>query len=1588
MRRIFLMLAVLPLLLGVATVAGGQEVTLERFLAPGPDYSPVPIWWWSGDSITKAGITTQLERMQAGKIYNVIILNLAPSGPLFGSQPDDPPFLSEEWWALFAHAVRECERLGMRLWFYDQLGFSGAGLQARLVRETPAFRGVQLRRIVQDVAGPATVTLETPPAGTALAAFTARHAARQAAAAPAHWIAAPGVGEGESTSYFRRSFHLLRVPAAVHVNITADNGYRLFVNGEKVGEDVRYEEAGWQQAERYDIAPYLRPGKNVFAVELINLGGPGGLLMEVMRGDGALLMSDAAFRVAGEAAEGWMAPAFDDTAWPAAEMLGAAPLAPWHGVTGLESVLTHPLGTPIEAVTEVSSQIAGGSLTLQVPEGQHRAMLFYTEPGGFDYHNPEAGAALIDIVHGEMARRFGGYMGSVIAGSFQDEFPAQPHFSVGMPAVFQERMGYDLVKRLPALYDDVTDAFGDGGPGTVQVRCDANDIAALLSEEGFFIPLHQWHEERGLLCGYDQTVRNADPIRGEQYYVDYFKTQRHYSVPGQDMDGHAKPHQSIADLYERPRVWMEAFHSSGWGQTIEETAVLLHPWVAQGTTLFNPHAVYYSIHGSYWEWAPPDTGWRQPYFAHYGEFSDYVARLSYLLSSGSHAVRVALVHPANTVHAHTGFNTAGPAVQAAHGAYWAVQEGLMARGIDYIIIDEDSIARGVVAEGKLSVGSVTLDTFVMPGTRVIDSTTATQLNALLDTGGTVVMVGAQPEVLADATRAVEAVPALDALKAKALAVTDAAVAVDAIAERVLPVVAEGLPALERRDGDRRFFFVLSDTGTRADGHARYAINDRELWTTPAAKGETMTITLPGDGLPEIWNAVDGSVRIASSYQRTGNETLVQVDLSATPAPILALRPANAENPLRIESDLEITSLSRDGDALDIKGLAPKPKNGEAAPGGYNVRVAFADAVFEGQVTARQEFRFEVNGPFACLLEQTLDNSDGSFDWPPYEGAPPVESRAFQYQVESEGADTTEWTRAAFDDSAWERVLASFGPRAEWTGPVALPEGATLGQLETAPEAADAVWQPAVYSLRLGINEDPVFASALGGKGRIPEEFIDLGTVPPGEVYLVKAVVIVPEMAAGEGLAAVLRVGGAAHKRAFLNGAPVALAGEASAYAQEGTVSLAAGANTLTLAVAKPQGGRLRLYYQFLPPGESASTPEWIWSREASPSARTRFTSTLTLPEDAQIEEAGMVAALGDLHQIDINGVRIADQGNFDAYFMSRAEFYDIASALKPGENTLSVVARDTGHPTGLLLDGLVTLASGEKLPFMSGPAWMAVPDDIEGAAASPVHVLAGPAQGYMGDPAMLRLWARPHPLPHAGWLGGQPPPKAPISQLTFARGADAPPPAWYRFRLPPGATGMQIRLAPGARATLHLGTFNIPLRPYDDRWVASLPMPEAEHRVAALRIESVPGYEAGAAILAPVTFDVGEGIIPLGSWDELGLPHYAGGLVYETQVYADAMGAAKWTLDLGRVRGTVALEINGEPVGVRLWHPYTWDVTNALIAGDNAITLKVYNTLGPHFGEGHPSQHVYKGHTKSGIFGPITLTRQGEYQTRLVKTGS
>lgn len=142
---------------------------LDRFREPDPRFSPAPIWWWSGEKLEIERLRTQLDLLSAMGIHNVVVMNLAPSGVLFGCDPDEPAFLSEPWWHIFGQVCDHAASIGTFIWFYDQIGFSGANYQADLVAQHPQFCAERLKST--SVEGVGDLTINCPGGATPMAAY-------------------------------------------------------------------------------------------------------------------------------------------------------------------------------------------------------------------------------------------------------------------------------------------------------------------------------------------------------------------------------------------------------------------------------------------------------------------------------------------------------------------------------------------------------------------------------------------------------------------------------------------------------------------------------------------------------------------------------------------------------------------------------------------------------------------------------------------------------------------------------------------------------------------------------------------------------------------------------------------------------------------------------------------------------------------------------------------------------------------------------------------------------------------------------------------------------------------------------------------------------------------------------------------------------------------------------------------------------------------------------------------------------------------------------------------------------------------------
>ncbi|MCY0898636.1 MAG: hypothetical protein OWU33_06800 [Firmicutes bacterium] len=1230
-------------------------------------YGPVPLWWWDAEEVTPERIRWQMEKLRRGGIRNLCVINLAPSGPNAGSAGSAPGFYTEAWWDCWEAAVRTGERLEMFLWYYDQIGFSGANFPAQIVMEYPEYRG----------------------------------------------------------------YHLVR----------------------------------WRSGESGPCPVWLQDGEWSYGIQR----------------------------------------------------------------------------------------------------------------SGFDWLNPRAAEVLLDRIHGEMERRMGPWLGRVIAGSFQDELPPLPTWSDQLLERYRARYGDDLTSKIHELFP-----HPDGTPMTSKVRRQVYTLLGEMAEEAFFRPLGEWHARHHMIVGCDQAGpgREVDPYGAQRLYLDYPRTHRWFQAPGNDPDGEIKMHASIAHQSHAPRVWLEAFHSSGWGGTLEDTLHWLLPWFQAGATLYNPHAIYFSTMGGWWEWAAPDTGWRQPFFEHYSLFADGIARLSKVLSQGRHVADIAVYYPGHplwesmawpngpTIGHPMQLATQDPDSRVAHirTQFWnlvgrqnrhqPLLGALRQAGWDFDTVDDGALSRAVVDGNRLIVGDEVYQVLIFPGTEAVDDENRERIQRWINQGGIAISLGVSPD-----EQVFEGVRRL----ASASAVADELARV--VSRRVK---GPGQSLIRQIDDNTTLFFVMPPEGTLAPMH--------EVVSPSALPPESVEYWFGIQGVPELWDPWTGS-RELLDYTLVDQGIHVCIPLTRWPAALVVVRGANA--PPR---------------AKKIDG--PQPYHYSA----------------NGKETRTQEMRLSDDG-WTVRVEPTLDNHYRDFDRHWAEAKAGVEIRRVEIAMDDEDHGIArEWWRPDSQEAVpWQSRL--------WIE-------ATAWWIEDENNRSQRI--PVIYSTIFG---DLSYRTWAGRMGRVPRAFINLGSIPVGNRRRAYSFVEIPTSDRYW-----LHVEGNGIKTIFVD--RMLVMKRAMNYACRAPVTLEAGWHRVDLEVEAVSSGLLRMGIS-LSVESPVGYPEWLKGGEESQT----YNAHMTLPETFRTAALHFVVVEG-VAELSINGRRVAHLGDYMPYRKWGQQAFDATPWLGVGENLLTVRWIENRESARAFLDGMWSDSVGKR------HCWDIHWRDEFGGPAMPV---LEPTEDYW-------LIPRPHLLPHVGWL--EPDAVSNDRLMWVGDPNNVRKPVWIRAVLPVGA--QRLRLAVAGRVTAWVDGQQVEIHHNAITLTAG-----PAGRLLVLRVVPEGSLMEAAVLRAPILVETSAAEGSLGNWrDVLHLPTFSGVVEYERIVEGNGQTAL---LHLGHVRGTAQVWVDGWDAGVRLWHPYQFDVTPAWGPGRHLIRIRVTNTLGAYYSDGKPTALCPEPQSESGLMGPVRI---------------
>jgi hypothetical protein len=341
-------------------------------------------------------------------------------------------------------------------------------------------------------------------------------------------------------------------------------------------------------------------------------------------------------------------------------------------------------------------------------------------------------------------------------------------------------------------------------------------------------------------------------------------------------------------LYERQRVWLEGFYSSGWGTTTTALTDAIFSNFAMGYNLLSLHGLYYATPGSLWEWAPPCNHFRMPYWATMDKTLEATERLSYILSQGYHRCDVAILYPVEPKVAGYG-NTASDAAFAA-GRY------LYKNGIDFDFMDYSSLQKCSTDNKALSVSHESYQVIIVPAMQAMKDASLRKLAEFSEKGGIVINIGALPETTDACGKDPRYIkPLLDRLeKGKQYFEINKP-------EDVLPIIDNHL---------KRDFRVINTSG--ANRQLAYflhrQVDDKNIYgihNVPC--GTQCFFRCSGD--VEYWNIWTGKHYKVTNVQKTDGGTLVNLPASDADFQLIVFTPHSDAQPLPEEKKMHTVLLT-------------------------------------------------------------------------------------------------------------------------------------------------------------------------------------------------------------------------------------------------------------------------------------------------------------------------------------------------------------------------------------------------------------------------------------------------------------------------------------------------------------------------------------------------------------------------------------------------------------------------------------------------------------------------------------------------------
>ncbi|GAB2567498.1 glycosylhydrolase-like jelly roll fold domain-containing protein [Gracilibacillus alcaliphilus] len=361
-------------------------------------------------------------------------------------------------------------------------------------------------------------------------------------------------------------------------------------------------------------------------------------------------------------------------------------------------------------------------------------------PRSADLLNPAAVKKFIERTHDTYYQALKPYFGDPITAMFTDEpdilgrgaLPGLKPWTTGFLAIYQQEG--NLESHLPVLWFEA-------GEQTNAIRKSFQQAVNHQLNRSYYIPISRWCEQHGIaLTGHpaasdDIGLLDAFQIPGQDVVWRWVAPEADKGIEGEHSTA-GKCSSDAARHRGRRRNLNEVLGAcgkeSGWALSADDMKWYIDWLAVRGINLFCPHAFYYSIRGEKRSHErPPDVGPHNLWWPYYNQFSQYMKRLSWLMTDAVNDTGIAVLCEENYLP-------------------WRIVKPLYQHQIEFNYLEESLfVNQSDIREGAVYIQQQKYQLIIVENNLSLNKATVRKLASFVQNGGKVIALQQETETVLD-----------------------------------------------------------------------------------------------------------------------------------------------------------------------------------------------------------------------------------------------------------------------------------------------------------------------------------------------------------------------------------------------------------------------------------------------------------------------------------------------------------------------------------------------------------------------------------------------------------------------------------------------------------------------------------------------------------------------------------------------------------------------------------------------------------------------------------------------------------------------